>query len=163
MGADKTHPVTMDGPSRGRPLARLAETAIVLVLPVVSHVFLPIRTVVPTPYVYLGIPVMVGGLALSSVAVQTFRRVGTPVQLQGERHSLVTTGVFRVSRNPMYLGVLVWLVGLAVFLGSATPFVFPVLLLAFVNWGLVPIEERDLMRLHGDAYAEYCRRVRRWL
>mgnify|MGYP001588075987 CR=1 FL=1 len=106
---------------------------------------------------------MLAGLLLSTAASRAFRAVGTSVQLHGETSRLVTDGVFRFSRNPMYLGMLIWLLGLSILLGTLAPFLFPLLVFMLLNTAVVPTEERSLRQLHPAEYAEYERRVRRWL
>jgi len=146
-----------------RIVARTVETAILLALPLLSHCLLPIMFIVPTPYTYLGIALMLLGLALAIWAAMTFRRAGTSFQLHGESSTLTTSGPFRISRNPMYLSMLTWLSGLAVLLGSLTAFLFPILLFLAANFLIIPLEERNMERLFGERYTEYKQGVRRWL
>jgi len=153
----------MNRRSGARSAASLIELAALLALPVMGHYVLPITVLLPAPYTYLGIPVMVAGLLVATAATQAFRTAGTSVQLHGKTSHLVTDGPFRMSRNPMYLGMLMWLVGLAMLLGSLTSFAFPALLFLLLNYIIVPMEERNLRQLHPQEYAEYQRRVRRWL
>jgi protein-S-isoprenylcysteine O-methyltransferase Ste14 len=63
----------------------------------------------------------------------------------------------------MYLGKLIWVVGLAVLLGSLIVFLFPVLFFVFANLVIVPLEERRMEQMLGEQFIEYKRRVRRWL
>lgn len=113
----------------------------------------------------LAVALLSAGLLLMVVAVASFVSAKTTVNpLAPSRASrLITTGAFRFSRNPIYLGDLLVLTALAVWLGNAVN----VALLAFFAWyitrfQIVP-EERALARLFGDSYAAYCARVRRWL
>jgi len=151
--------------SRGgaRVVARFVELGLLLAFPLAAHFVIPIAVVIPSPCTYSGLPLMLAGLLLSTAASRAFRAAGTSVQLHGATSHLVTDGPFRYSRNPMYLGMLLWLVGLAVLLGTLTPFVVPVLVFILLNSTIVPVEERSLRRLHPAEYAEYEQRVRRWL
>lgn len=93
-----------------------------------------------------------------------FRRQGTTVTpLHPEQASaLVTGGLYRLSRNPMYLGLLCWTMALACYLGGLWVWLGPLLLWGWLSrWQIVP-EERALQARFGDGYADYCRRVRRW-
>jgi len=92
-----------------------------------------------------------------------FRKAGTSYQLHGGGSVLVTSGPFRLSRNPMYLGTLIWLIGLAILLGSLIVFLFPILFLLLANFLIIPLEERELQRIFGEQFIEYKRHVRRWL
>jgi protein-S-isoprenylcysteine O-methyltransferase Ste14 len=144
-------------------VARAVEAAILLVLPVLSHYLFPLMIIVPKPYTYLGIALMLIGLVLAIWAAMAFRKVGTSFRLQGGPSTLTTSGPFRISRNPMYLAMLIWLLGLAVLLGSLITFLFPILLFLMANFLLIPFEERNMEKTFREKYAEYKRHVRRWL
>lgn len=75
----------------------------------------------------------------------------------------MTTGPYRFSRNPIYLGMLVWLSGLAVLLGSLATFVFPIVFWLVAERIMVPVEEWKMKREHGDRYGLYRGTVRRWI
>jgi protein-S-isoprenylcysteine O-methyltransferase Ste14 len=143
--------------------ARVLEVAILIALPVLFHYLVPVTMVVVRPYSYLGAVVMSLGLGVMTWASMRFRKEGTGFQLRGGGSVLVTSGPFRFSRNPMYLGMLIWLIGLAVLLGSLIAFLFPVLLFLLANFLFIPLEERRLEQVLGEQYAGYKRRVRRWL
>ncbi len=78
------------------------------------------------------------------------------------RTELVQTGLFAVSRNPIFLSMLVMLLGLLLVLPSAASLAVSVLGAALIHIQ-IRLEEEHLARLHGEAYRAYCRRVRRWL
>jgi protein-S-isoprenylcysteine O-methyltransferase Ste14 len=148
------------GPSA---VARILEVSFLVALPFLCHYLIPVMIIVPKPYTYLGIIPLVGGLALATWASMLFRKAGTSFQLHGESPLLVTSGPFRFSRNPMYLGMLVWLIGLAVLLGSLISFLFPLLFFLVASFYMVPLEERSMEQLFGMQFTDYERRVRRWL
>lgn len=151
-------------PAKSRQtISRIMEMAILIALPIACHYLLPIMRIIPGPYTYLGIVLMVLGVGLSMWAGSEFRRAGASYQLRGDSSPLVSSGPFRISRNPMYLGMLLWLLGLAVLLGSLTPFLFPVLLFLIADFLMVPLEERRLEQTMGKPYLEYKTRVGRWL
>jgi protein-S-isoprenylcysteine O-methyltransferase Ste14 len=81
----------------------------------------------------------------------------------GQPSRLVTGGAFRLTRNPMYLGLAIAYVGLALMFGRLGPLVLLPLPLVFLNTLVIPFEEDRLRRAFGDAFDAYCRRVRRWL
>ncbi len=110
------------------------------------------------------LPVTIGVLILLAAMVQ-FRRARTtvnPMRPQDASH-LVTHGIFGRSRNPMYLGLTFMLVGLAVWLGTASPWLVPPSFVAAITWLQIVPEERALGRLFGAEYAAYCAQVGRWL
>ena len=147
----------------GGKAARSIEIAILLVLPILAHNLFPIVIIVSKPYTYLGTALMLLGLALVTWAARTFRKAGAGYRLHGESSALATSGPFRISRNPIYLAMVIWIVGLAVLLGSLTAFLFPVFLFLITNFLIIPHEERTMKQEFGEQYRQYRRHVRRWL
>ena len=107
---------------------------------------------------------LIGGAAAASGAA-AFRKAQTTVSpLHPERTSaVVSNGIFRVTRNPMYLGLLLVLLGVAVFLWSLPALVGPLAFVAYMGRFQIVPEERALEQKFGTEYVEYKRRVRRWL
>ena len=107
----------------------------------------------------------VAGASLDLLGVVAFLRSKTTVNpLQpGKASALVTTGVYRMTRNPMYLGLLLLLTAWAIHLSVLWPFLGPVLFILYINRFQIVPEERVLRSLFGDEYAAYASRVRRWL
>lgn len=143
--------------------SRLVEVFILFALPFLLDWLVPIYVLIDPPWTYSGIAIMIGGLVLASAARRKFLEVDTSVQLQGESHSLVTDGPFRFSRNPMYLGMLLWMLGLAILLGSLSAFILPLVLFLIMNFVMIPMEEKRMLEVSGKAYLDYKTRVRRWL
>ena len=77
--------------------------------------------------------------------------------------SLVVAGVYKITRNPMYLGLSLVLVGWAVFLWSAWALLGPVVFVAYISRFQIAPEERVLASLFGSEYSAYKTKVRRWL
>ena len=77
--------------------------------------------------------------------------------------SLVTSGVYRFSRNPMYVGFLLGLIGWAIFLSHTLPVLFLPVFVAYMNRFQISPEERALSAKFGDEYEAYKQAVRRWL
>ncbi len=113
----------------------------------------------------VAVAIVAVGLAVCLLGVLPFRRAGTTVNpMRPERASaLVTDGIYRLSRNPMYLGMLLVLVGWGAHLASvAALLVVPSFVLYLNRFQIVP-EERALAAAFGEEYAAYARRVRRWI
>lgn len=112
---------------------------------------------------------LIGGLAivvsviLIGASVRFFKKAGTPVRPVSPTTTIVQSGPYRFSRNPMYVGMAGILVGLSVCLGSPLFLVALVAALAIVHFGVVLPEERYLEALHGEAYRRYKMSVRRWV
>jgi protein-S-isoprenylcysteine O-methyltransferase Ste14 len=92
-----------------------------------------------------------------------FRRLGTGVRPFTPATVLVARGPFRVSRNPMYLGMVLMLVGLGMALGTTVPLLVPPLFAVVIDRRFICREEEFLADRFGAPYREFCRRVRRWL
>jgi protein-S-isoprenylcysteine O-methyltransferase Ste14 len=105
------------------------------------------------------------GLVMGISGVVTFRKAKTTIDPTKPytASSLVTRGVYSVSRNPMYLGGLIILLGWAVFLVSALAFFLLPAYVLYINRFQIKPEERALKSLFGDAYVDYQSRVRRWV
>jgi protein-S-isoprenylcysteine O-methyltransferase Ste14 len=105
------------------------------------------------------------GAVVALAGVAEFRRVRTTVNpLRPERASaLVTSGVFRWTRNPMYLGLALALLGWAAFLAHPLAALGVPVFVAWMSRWQIPREERALEALFGDEFARYRTRVRRWL
>ncbi len=106
-----------------------------------------------------------GGLAFSLAGMLAFRSAETTINpLKPQTAStLVTTGVYRLTRNPMYVGLLLVLVSWATYLSSAWAFFGPVAFVLYITRFQILPEEQALIGLFGQEFDEYRRRVRRWL
>lgn len=103
------------------------------------------------------------GFALATWAALTFRRHKTTVHPFRTADALVTSGPFAFSRNPIYLGMVLVLLGLAIGLGTATPFLVIPLFMALVSRRIIRDEERMLADTFPEAFPAYAAKVRRWL
>ena len=105
------------------------------------------------------------GAALALAGVIAFRDTGTTVNplTPGASSSVVSSGVYRVSRNPMYLGLLLALAGWAVYLSNAGGALLVPAFVAYMTRYQIKPEERALLAKFGAEFAQYMSRVRRWL
>ena len=113
----------------------------------------------------VAIVALMSGVAVAVVGVVQFRRSRTTVNpmTPGASTALVVTGVYRQTRNPMYLGFLLMLIALAVWLANlASLFVLP-MFVAYMNRFQILPEERALAARFGQQFEDYRRSVRRWL
>jgi protein-S-isoprenylcysteine O-methyltransferase Ste14 len=105
------------------------------------------------------------GAAVGLAGVLEFRRVRTTVNpLRPEKaSSLVTSGIFRLTRNPMYLGLALALLGWAVYLANPLAALGVPAFVLWMNQLQIPHEERAIAALFGEDFARYRSQVRRWL
>jgi len=136
---------------------------VAIVLCVVLHFILPLGQIVVFPWRLLGLIPLVAGTVLNLMADREFKRVGTTVKPFEKSRALVRGGVFAVSRHPMYLGMVAVLMGIAVLLGSVSPFMVAPFYAVIIDRSFIAAEERMLEETFGDEYREYRRRVGRWI
>ena len=113
----------------------------------------------------IAVVIAVAGLALGLVAVGHFRRARTTVDPlnPGKASALVAGGIYRFTRNPMYLGMATLLLAWAVYLSNVAALAGLALFVAYMNRFQIEPEERALKARFGEEFEAYCRRVRRWL
>jgi protein-S-isoprenylcysteine O-methyltransferase Ste14 len=116
----------------------------------------------PTRWI-IGVILIALGLALAISSTSRFRRAGTNVQPHKPSTTVVTTGIYAVSRNPIYLGLTALYVGLAFVANTWWAVILLPAVLITMRYGVIAREERYLEAKFGDAYTTYKARVRRWL
>jgi len=103
------------------------------------------------------------GAALAAWAFATMTRAGSNVPTNLPTTTIVDTGPYRFTRNPIYLGMMLGLIGEAIAFNSLWPLVSLVAFALVIRYGVVAREEAYLERKFGDDYRRYRARVRRWL
>jgi protein-S-isoprenylcysteine O-methyltransferase Ste14 len=105
------------------------------------------------------------GLLIFVSAIVSIVRAGTTIDPRKPEltRKLVTGGMYRWSRNPVYLGDVLLLLAWATYLANPIAFAMVPVFVAWMNAFQIAPEERLLRARFGDAYEQYCRRVRRWL
>ena len=113
----------------------------------------------------LSIVITTLGLALAVVGGRAFFKANTTINPidPSETTALVTSGIYRFSRNPMYLGFLLILLAWAFFLGSGLSFVMLPIFVVFITRYQIDAEERVLEEKFGEVYQRYRAEVRRWI
>jgi protein-S-isoprenylcysteine O-methyltransferase Ste14 len=129
----------------------------------VLHLAAPLATLLTFPFSLVGLLPLVGGLSAAGWGSRRFKTAGTEIKTFGAPSRLVTDGLFRWTRNPMYLGFITALAGVWLLLGSASPALPLVVFAVLADSVYVPFEERTMATRFGGAYAEYCAHTRRWL
>ncbi len=113
----------------------------------------------------VAVAIALAGGAFSLSGIMSFHRARTTVNpMKPEAAtSLVSSGIYRITRNPMYVGLLLVLVAWAAFLSSAWSLLGPLAFLLYISYFQIRPEERVLSELFGAEYSAYKARVRRWL
>ena len=152
-----------------------AQTSQVLVRPPIAWAVAVVAGFVldwlePLPFVpddwpggLIGAVIFVLALALAIWAMDTMTRAGTNVPTNRPTTTIVESGPYRFTRNPIYLGMVLGLIGLAIALNSLWLLLTLVPFAAVIRYGVIAREEAYLERKFGDVYRRYRARVRRWL
>lgn len=115
------------------------------------------------PYnLILGAPLLLMGLYCISSPHFTLKRKNTPENYQ-KSTCVVKEDLYRYSRNPMYLGFVIFLIGFSLFVGNILSLVCPIFFFIIMNWMFIPYEEEKMRNELGSKYLKYEKTVRRWL
>jgi protein-S-isoprenylcysteine O-methyltransferase Ste14 len=120
------------------------------------HIAQPVRSI-------LVILLVVAGLAIVLAAIRNFARAGTRVEPWAPSSAIVSNGIYRFTRNPMYIGMALVMLGLALVIGSPASVVMVAVGLIIVDLFVIRREEAYLEAKFGEDYRAYRTRVRRWL
>ena len=125
--------------------------------------YFPVQTVVPEMIRYLGAVPVLAAIWIVGKSALGFQKRDTTLLPYEQSTALVTDGFYEHSRNPMYLAMLLLLVGVAWLLGSVTAFLPVPLMYLVLRHRVIAVEEGMLEETFGDEYQDYKRKVRRWL
>ena len=130
---------------------------------VLLHFFLPVYQLISYPWNAAGILPLALGMTLNISADRAFKKTGTTVKPFEVSTTLVTSGVFRYSRNPMYLGMVLILTGVALLLGALSPFIIIPVFVMTMDRIFIISEENMLDQRFGSKWTRYKANVRRWI
>ena len=133
-----------------------------IVIMVALHYIAPVAMILAFPWRFWGLLPLAAGIALNIAADRAFKRRATTVKPFERSTTRLTDGVFRWSRNPMYLGMVLSVAGIALLLGSLSPWLLVAILVFLLQRNFITVEERMLEGSFGAAFIDYKKRVRRW-
>jgi protein-S-isoprenylcysteine O-methyltransferase Ste14 len=134
-----------------------------LILTIVVGLAFPTDALDGRGFVVVGGLLSILGVWLNVAGSRQFDHAGTPIRPGSKGGALVVDGVFQISRNPMYLGMALVLVGAALVFGSAPALAVTPVFVGCIDGIFVTMEEQILMQEFGDEYEVYRNRVRRWI
>jgi protein-S-isoprenylcysteine O-methyltransferase Ste14 len=123
----------------------------------------PPDTIIHMPYKLLATICIAVGFTVMMVAWLQFRKSDAAICPTAETDRIVTNGLYRYTRNPMYLGMLLMLLGASFFMGTIPAILAPAVFFLIIDKVFIPYEEEDLLSSFGDSYNEYMAATRRWL
>lgn len=136
---------------------------LLLLFSIAAHFLFPLMDVIHFPVSWIGLPLVVIGALLNIWSSRLFKENST-TEIPTERPtSFVHEGPFRFTRNPMYLGGVLVLLGAAFLSGTVMTFLSPLVFLAVMQVMFIPREEENMKKAFGKRYLDYTKRVRRWV
>jgi len=135
---------------------------IVLLILIIFTYFIPIK-IIPNYYNYLGIILILFGVIINLWTDQLFKKAKIDVKYHKIPNRLIVSGPFKISRNPMYFGMLLILLGIGVLIGNLVSFIFPIIFVIIINYNFIPIEEKNMEKRFGKEYLKYKHKVRMWI
>ena len=147
---------------------KIPPPVVALVLAVMMWLIPSLVGIVEAPFavrVGLAVALVVVGQFISVSGIVEFRRARTTINpiKASAASSLVCSGIYRFTRNPMYVGLFLTLLGWAVYLANPLSLLFLVVYVLYITRFQIKPEERSLLRIFGEPYAAYMQRVRRWV
>jgi protein-S-isoprenylcysteine O-methyltransferase Ste14 len=127
------------------------------------HFLFPVKKIMVFPSNFLGAIPLAMGIVFNLIADRALKKHKTTVKPFEKSTVLITNGAFRVSRHPMYLGFVLILTGIAIFMGSLTPYLVIVAFAVLMDAVFIRTEETMLEETFGEAWLDYKGRVRRWI
>jgi protein-S-isoprenylcysteine O-methyltransferase Ste14 len=129
----------------------------------ILNFLLPVAWIVPPLWNLLGLIFLISGVMMNLIGDKAFKQARTTIKPFEESSSLVTNGVFQISRNPMYLGFVLILIGIAILLRTFSPYLVIFVFVAVIDKTFVRVEERMLAEKFGVSWKQYQSKTRRWL
>lgn len=138
--------------------------------PVILLSALMIQTVLYLTYpvlfnlsIIFGIFIILSGIALVYISLKKLSKMETTFVPDGNPTKLVVDGPFRISRNPIYLGMVLILLGTAISLQSFSSLLVTIIFFLIINFTWITHEEKKLSKIFGEDWQEYSSKTRRWL
>ena len=141
------------------PILVVIAVALMLAL----YVIAPGPRLMPWPFNLAGGLLAATGLTIAAATARRFARIGTNIRTFDEPGTLVSDGLFAYSRNPIYLGFVLFLGGFAVTLGTLSPLLVAVAFALITDRWYIRFEEAAMAAKFGEAYLRYKQTVRRWI
>lgn len=134
-----------------------------LITSVLLHFLFPAIQIINEPITFSGWLFIIAGSGLNIWADRLFKKHKTTVKPDEKPSMLIDYGPFRISRNPMYLGMAIILLGVGIVLGTLTAFVGTILFVITMNYCFIPKEEKKMQETFAVQYEKYITRIRRWI
>ena len=133
-----------------------------LLIIVIIYFLMKNFNIIRFPYNLLGIALIIFGILIVGKSKQLFIKHNTPHSYE-KSTTIVEESIYKYSRNPMYFGMIVFVLGFSVCFGNIIGIIIPFIFLYIINFVFIPFEEKKMEATFGKQYLEYKSRVRRWI
>jgi protein-S-isoprenylcysteine O-methyltransferase Ste14 len=133
-----------------------------LILIVITYFVLPDLNLIPFPLNLIGIPICFSGFVIMGKSRDLFKKYQTTLYIE-KSSSMIQEGVFSKTRNPMYIGMFLLLLGIGVCFRNMFSILIPVLFMILIHFVFVLKEEKLMFDVFGQIYLDYKTRVKRWV
>jgi protein-S-isoprenylcysteine O-methyltransferase Ste14 len=130
---------------------------------ILLHFLIPIKYILILPLNLIGLLPLVFGIWINISADRAFKKSNTTVKPFEKSNTLIQDGVFRISRNPMYLGFVAILLGISLLLRSLSPYIVVLVFAILMELIFIRSEEKMLLDRFGDQWESYRTQVRKWI
>jgi len=134
-----------------------------ILLIAIVHFTIPVLKIINFPWNLTGILLLILGGILNLIADKSFKNFNTTVKPFEYSSKLIQDGIFKLTRNPMYLGMCFILFGESILLGSILPFLITLCFVLIIHFVFIIKEEKMLLEKFNEEYILYKRKVRRWI
>lgn len=125
--------------------------------------YFPVREILPNPYNYLGTIPFLLGFVMTTQTARLIKKRDTQISPYGKPRKLLVEGWFKFSRNPIYLGFTLSLIGIWWWLGGLSPIIGVLVFLVAISLKFIPMEEQNMETVFGADYIAYKSKVRKWI
>lgn len=136
---------------------------IFIVIILLLHFLFPITHLINYPWMLLGCIPLFLGIGLNIIADRAFKIVNTTVKPFEESAVFITDGIYGFSRHPMYLGMVLIILGIAILTGSLSPLLAIPVFIYLLETKFIRVEEKMLEEKFGETWLEYKAKVRKWI
>ena len=143
-----------------QPPAYLLLAMLIMIL---CHFLCPLEEIIAYPWNISGLLPLAIGIILNLMADHAIKKYHTTVKSFATPSFLITVGVFKISRNPMYLGMVLLLLGLSILSGSVSVLLMVPIFAFLIHFKFIRMEERTLEEKFGRFWESYKIRVKRWI
>jgi len=134
---------------------------LLIILSILIKFVFPVGNFLRFPYTLIGILIIGLGFFLIGWTYKLFVKHKTPENFSKSTY-VITEGPYKFSRNPMYIGAVLFLIGLSILLGNYITFIFPLILFVILD-KFALLEEKKMEKELGKKYLDYKKKIRRWI